>query len=1291
MAITTAPTKTAYLVGETFNKTGAVVTATYSDATTANVSASATWTPTTGLTSGSNTITASYTEGGVTKTATTTVTAYAVTVQVKDVDGNTLSGAGAPTASATGASITASESGNNYVFKRWVAVTAAGTSFADASNRSTTLSGTPTGAVTIKAEYYKPITITYKANSSTFTTQTYGYGGTLAFPASNPDGETYSCTGKTFVGWVAEANKDYSHASSAPTYATAGGSVTAAATYYAVFADATPSTNYERITAEGDLVAGAKYLIVGNSSTTYNALPVDAATSLTSVAPSGTPLTISNPGSTLIWTLEGSADAWKIKSTNNNKYLQISGGNLTFETSTSLTFSVGVSSNIFTFTSSAASGNKVLSYYHSQSKFNAYSSANTIYVFKQKITYANYATTCATTYNVDRAGSPAGTVTGGTFTVSPSKQAAGKTVTLSATPDLGYAFDSWTVTKTASPYTDITSTNVAGNILTMPAYGVTVNASFTTSPTLTATGGDLSSTTLPFGTSCEQGEGTDKTFTLNGYSLTNNVMLTIGGTDASMFTVKSPSSPISKGTGRITDQTVTVTFTPTSTGAKTATLTIASTGASSIVLTLSGTAVKHYKVHYWNSGTDVHQESVLAGSDASATWDGVGDNDGCDTETYKYFVGWSKTNVGSNPTTTKPTIGGTYTSVSADVNYYAVWSNVNPGGWERYESATIAEGDYLVVEKSSTTYYTMKNTMTGTRMDHGVAVLSGSLISAPSSELSYDLNDFIWHIAKPDPDKAEYTFYNADESKYVASTGTASQVAFVASPSDGKELFTYTYNSTYKTYDWTNKYNSSQSVNATLRDANSGFSCYATQSHTQYLYYRPGGTAKYITTCCDKNVTLATNSPSHGTITFSPDGTIGTCGADASSRQTTMTVTPEAGYYLSAWSTSGVTPYSVSPSIAYGSVSNSGAQATTVTFPQNTTTGTYTANATFTEIPVSSLALTVKQTGQSDKVGDDLTMNCYPKEGQTGGNDPLNHTLKVNFTEVLPANALDKEVDWLVRVKATGDADWTAVGFTGNALNSNSIINSYNKSTGNLQIKATEGTAEIKITAHDGSGVNAKVTITVANVALSTLNVAKSSTTLYVGESEDIAVTYDPVNTTTKGYTTGSYMYVTVGRANDKITLTGKSTTTEVTERVTLTSSDAGAKTATIDVTVKPLPKVTFVDNLQGKTDFTNWGTDGVVSSTVTDGVVTHTKPTPSHSDISDPGASYNACERNHLHLVGWIESEWADAHPNATHEQIVGANVSNGAGTFLEAGADFNVETYNTNTYYAVWSKIER
>jgi predicted CoA-binding protein len=73
IAITTPPSKTAYTVGESLDTAGMVVTATYSDGSTAEV---------TGVPSGfdsraaaaSQTVTVSYTEGGVTKTATFSVT-----------------------------------------------------------------------------------------------------------------------------------------------------------------------------------------------------------------------------------------------------------------------------------------------------------------------------------------------------------------------------------------------------------------------------------------------------------------------------------------------------------------------------------------------------------------------------------------------------------------------------------------------------------------------------------------------------------------------------------------------------------------------------------------------------------------------------------------------------------------------------------------------------------------------------------------------------------------------------------------------------------------------------------------------------------------------------------------------------------------------------------------------------------------------------------------------------------------------------------------------------------------
>ena len=71
--ITTPPSRTAYFSGETFNKAGMVVTARYTDGSSATVTGY-TYSPTGALSQGNTTITVSYSEGGVTKTTTQAVT-----------------------------------------------------------------------------------------------------------------------------------------------------------------------------------------------------------------------------------------------------------------------------------------------------------------------------------------------------------------------------------------------------------------------------------------------------------------------------------------------------------------------------------------------------------------------------------------------------------------------------------------------------------------------------------------------------------------------------------------------------------------------------------------------------------------------------------------------------------------------------------------------------------------------------------------------------------------------------------------------------------------------------------------------------------------------------------------------------------------------------------------------------------------------------------------------------------------------------------------------------------------
>ena len=289
---------------------------------------------------------------------------------------------------------------DSYIFAGWATTEDGDVVYTDAQSVSN-LTTTNGATITLYAQWTQLHTITWMVGSTSILTEEVANAtGVTKTPANPANGAIGNCA-NAFMGW-SETPLGSAGGQSAPAdLCTAAQmkakytSVTDDKTFYAVFASAEGGNDYVQISSENDLVAGSKYLIVGNSSSTYRALPVDKATSLTYVYPSSSK--ISNPAGELIWTLEGTADQWKIKSTSNNKYLQISGGNLTFVESTALTFAVTVSSSKFTFTSSASSGNKILSYYHSGNCFNAFSSANTVYIYKQDVSYSNYVTNCCNT------------------------------------------------------------------------------------------------------------------------------------------------------------------------------------------------------------------------------------------------------------------------------------------------------------------------------------------------------------------------------------------------------------------------------------------------------------------------------------------------------------------------------------------------------------------------------------------------------------------------------------------------------------------------------------------------------------------------------------------------------------------------------------------------------------------------------------------------------------------------------------------------------------------------------
>ena len=95
---------------------------------------------------------------------------------------------------------------------------------------------------TLYPYWTKVHTITWMADESAHDEATYLDGETLALPETAPE----ACQGSEFVGWTAA--KDYFNATTAPTYVTAGSSVTTDATYYAVYAEVPEGEPIEEIT-----------------------------------------------------------------------------------------------------------------------------------------------------------------------------------------------------------------------------------------------------------------------------------------------------------------------------------------------------------------------------------------------------------------------------------------------------------------------------------------------------------------------------------------------------------------------------------------------------------------------------------------------------------------------------------------------------------------------------------------------------------------------------------------------------------------------------------------------------------------------------------------------------------------------------------------------------------------------------------------------------------------------------------------------------------------------------------
>ena len=127
IAVTTAPAKVTYTAGENFDPTGMVVTATYSDSSTAAVTGY-TVTDGTALTAGKTSVTISYTEGGVTKTTTQAIAVNAPEFTITfDGNGGTPSVSDMTTTGQKLATLPTATRSGSYSFKGWYTAASSGT------------------------------------------------------------------------------------------------------------------------------------------------------------------------------------------------------------------------------------------------------------------------------------------------------------------------------------------------------------------------------------------------------------------------------------------------------------------------------------------------------------------------------------------------------------------------------------------------------------------------------------------------------------------------------------------------------------------------------------------------------------------------------------------------------------------------------------------------------------------------------------------------------------------------------------------------------------------------------------------------------------------------------------------------------------------------------------------------------------------------------------------------------------------------------------------------------------
>ena len=315
ISLDTSDTQTTFHVGDTFNYDDLVVTANYDDGSSDIVAPTSVSSPNMS-TAGQKTVTVSYTEGDVTKTATYTITVNAVTLSLIEVsNAKTAYYVGdsfvKPTVTATFSNGSTSDVTNSATFS--------GYNLSNAGNQTVSVSYT-SGGVTKTTSYSITVTavsitsITISGYTTSFNVgDTFSFGGTVTAHYNNGSSSDVTASAN-FTGYNMSTT-------GTQTVTVSYGGQTATYQITVTSSGGTTETYYQKCTSMSDIENGGRYVIIGyvSSNTTYYAMPsYSSGNNIKGVAvtltESNTRLTEDNMSTAAVYTLTSTG-------TNNQYYI----------------------------------------------------------------------------------------------------------------------------------------------------------------------------------------------------------------------------------------------------------------------------------------------------------------------------------------------------------------------------------------------------------------------------------------------------------------------------------------------------------------------------------------------------------------------------------------------------------------------------------------------------------------------------------------------------------------------------------------------------------------------------------------------------------------------------------------------------------------------------------------------------------------------------------------------------------------------------------------------------------